>query len=156
MQWQKEYIKSLIDYIPKVLGPVNCEIQLIYATHSPITLSDIPHNHIIYLEKEIDENGQNKCMVLKSKNKQSFGANFYDILQDGFYFKDSFTGDFANEKIQKIIDKLSDKSITAKVLNQDGLYATIYKEIDIIDDALIKIKLHEMLAEKVGENADKL
>jgi predicted ATP-dependent endonuclease of OLD family len=103
LQWQKEYIKSLIDYIPKVLGPVNCEIQLIYATHSPITLSDIPHNHIIYLEKEIDENGQNKCMVLKSKNKQSFGANFYDILQDGFYFKDSFTGDFANEKIQKLL-----------------------------------------------------
>lgn len=153
LQWQKHYILNLIEVIPLILNLPNCKIQLIYATHSPITLSDIPHHHIIYLDKKRDENGQNNCKVLDFKKKHSFGANFYDILQDGFYFKDGFIGSFANKKIQNAIEKIN--SLSKNKLNQDGIYKAIYKEIDIIDEPLIKIKLHEMLAEKVGKNADK-
>lgn len=72
-------------------------IQIILATHSPFVLSDIPASNILAL---ID----GKPSKLE-QSINSFCANVYDILNNQF-FMDRFVGDFANNKLDELIDKV--------------------------------------------------
>jgi predicted ATP-dependent endonuclease of OLD family len=53
-QWQKEYLKNLISFVPKIFKD-GTKIHLIFTTHSPVTLSDVPNHHIVFLNKEWNE-----------------------------------------------------------------------------------------------------
>lgn len=72
-------------------------VQIILATHSPFVLSDIPASNILAL---ID----GKPSKLE-QSINSFCANVYDILNNQF-FMDRFVGDFANNKLDELIDKV--------------------------------------------------
>ena len=53
-------------------------IQIVITSHSPLILSDIPRQNIIYLNRH-----DGKTVVENSDNhKQSFGANIYTILKE--------------------------------------------------------------------------
>ncbi len=69
-------------------------INIILATHSPYVLSDIFKEKSMYLKS-----GQ----LVKVKG-QSFGANYYNMLQESFFFEESPMGEIATEIIQKWID----------------------------------------------------
>ncbi len=62
-------------------------INIILVTHSPFVLSDIPSSHVVYMDSG---NGY---------SKNTFGANLYDIMKDGFVVK-SGIGEVAAEKIR--------------------------------------------------------
>ena len=55
--------------------------QLIITTHSPIILSDIPKNHVIFMNK--DESGNVITNDLDSHGK-TFGGNIFDLYNDSF------------------------------------------------------------------------
>lgn len=79
-QWQKEYLKILTEIIPEIFND-GTKIHLIFATHSPITLSDMPNNHIVFLKKYVN----NEVRVLTDNSvKNTFAANIHEILYDGF------------------------------------------------------------------------
>lgn len=66
-------------------------INIILVTHSPFVLSDIPSSNVVYLDPGDDN------------SKNTFGANLYDIMKDGFVVK-SGIGEVATEKIRLLFN----------------------------------------------------
>lgn len=132
-EFQKSFIKNLISRINDIehIDSFLKGINIIFLTHSPFILSDIPNKNIIYLK-------EGKSLNEKDKPEKSFGANITDLLADSFFIEDGLMGDFAKEKIKDTIAWLNDDKRNLK--NKD-LYRKI---IEIIDEPLIKRKLAEM------------
>ena len=153
LQWQKEYISNLIQYIPKILSfkeyaeeNSRNELNLVLTTHSPICLSDIAQYNIIYMARQ-----DGKCVVAEDNTRpsRSFGANIHDILHDAFFLHDGFIGKFAHNKIDEVIKLLvEDKPLD----NLKQTYVT--RLINLVDEPIIKVKLKELYAQKVGLNVE--
>ena len=75
----------------------NEKYHLIFATHSPFIISDLPKENIIFLEK-------GKQVYPFEDGKQTFGANIHTLLSHGFFMKDGLMGEFAKDKIKSIIN----------------------------------------------------
>ena len=69
-------------------------VNIILATHSPYVLSDIFTQKSLYLK-----NGH-----IANVSGQTFGANYYNMLEESFFFEDSPMGEVATREIQKWID----------------------------------------------------
>ncbi len=94
--WQRKLLKKIIDtcngtdYYGK-------KVQLWISTHSPIMLSDMPGNSVIYLENK--EN-------MDCQMKETFGQNIYTLFNHAFFLHDGVIGTFASSKILGVIKKL--------------------------------------------------
>ncbi len=155
--WQKKYLKYLVDFFPQIYPGAN--IQIILTTHSPFLASDLPKENIIFLEKgnkgEIIESDKShadgKCIVVDGLNekKQTFGANIHTLLSDSFFLQNGLMGEFANNKIQSVIDYLNGR--TERNLAKDKQYQSI---IDIIGEPILKRRLQLMMDSKRLEKVD--
>lgn len=141
-QWQKEYFSNLITYV-KFLFPRN-KVQIILSTHSPFIASDLPKQNLIFLKK----NEKGNCEIANHEmRKETFGGNIHELYADSFFLTDALIGEFAKTKINEVITLLQDK----KALRNPE---SIRLLINIIGEPIIKTKLLEMLAEKLGENVE--
>ncbi|NFS29449.1 ATP-binding cassette domain-containing protein [Clostridium botulinum] len=147
-EWQRVFIKKLIDNLIQQLR--RNKVQVVFTTHSPLVLSDIPCNNTIYMKKT--ENG---CEVDKKKenyHKETFASDLYTLLNDSFYLKNGTIGEFARDKIKYIIKSLSidnnkNNSKEKKRILDDKELNIIENEILIIGDYILRDKLLEMLDE---------
>ena len=99
-------------------------IHIILLTHSPFILSDIPSQNVLKLQngKPVSNDGIN-----------SFGANIYDLLNDDFFLKDGFIGDYASKLISEILSKENIEQDDLDVINLIGdpfLKGVIKKKIE--------------------------
>lgn len=105
--------------------------NLVFATHSPFILSDIPKENVIFLEKYKEDDDEVKKDIQKIGNcknvskdieLKTFGANIHTLLSDGFFMSDGLMGEFAKSKIEEIkkfyelIQKLQNKGKIKKEL----------------------------------------
>ncbi|EHI99056.1 hypothetical protein CDLVIII_2411 [Clostridium sp. DL-VIII] len=121
-EWQQEYIQILIKFLQDLYE--DYPIQLIITTHSPIMISDIPNDNIIYITK--NDKGESISITKKEK---TFGGNIYDIFHDGFYLKRSsfgIIGLFASSKIEDVQEKLNVWAIEIEKAEENALIE--YKE----------------------------
>jgi len=148
-QWQKK----LVFDISNIMKSLDKHLHIVFLTHSPFLLSDIPKQNIIFLDtyKEEDEevkNGKQKvgnCKVVDGLNekKETFGANIHTLLSDSFFMKDGLMGEFAKDKINKIIRFLNgDNKFIDFPINQ------IKKVIEVIGEPFLKQKLLDMYNKK--------
>lgn len=148
--WKKKFIQAITTTLPELfkINPVVKNLQIIFTTHDPLTLSDIPNNNIIYLEKVKKDNVHITKVLNKKeqKSKKSFGANINDLLSDSFFIEDSLIGDFAKDKIEETIKWINKtkKHPTDVLIEKYNYYKQI---IEIIDEPIIGIKLSEMFEE---------
>lgn len=95
-EWQRQFIDDLTIFLKEFKEK---NFYVLYATHSPMILSDITDDRIVFLKKEgdysIDKSIQDK--------KLTFGANIYDLYHDSF-FMDKYMGEFAFNKINDVIN----------------------------------------------------
>lgn len=140
LQWQKEYISKLHNVLPEILKFEGHEVklQLIFTTHSPISLSDMPNDRVIYLK-----DGK----VLKDRRK-TFGANISDLFADSFFFQEGLIGDFARNRIDETIEWLRN----LKNIEDYEYHKTL---IANIDEPVIQRKLAEMYSDKMKDNLAK-
>lgn len=149
-QWQKEYLKTLIQFVPQIFK-TGTKIHLIFATHSPITLSDMPNHHIVFLKK--DNNNKVKVLTNNERVKQTFAANIHEILYDSFFMDKGFIGAFAVEKINAVFKYLNDELLKKNKqkseyrLKKDKKHQSYKAIISNIDEPLIRVKLEEKMAE---------
>ncbi|WP_343662786.1 AAA family ATPase [Chryseobacterium mucoviscidosis] len=149
-EWKKRYINALTTTLPILINSLKDKIkniQIIFATHDPLTLSDIPNTNVVYLKKEP---ATTKVLSEGEKPTKSFGANITDLLADSFFIKDGLIGDFAKEKIDYLIKYLNGDESS---LITDKIEAK--KIIDIIDEPVLKYKLEDMYFEKFPEEYNK-
>ncbi|MCT4049815.1 hypothetical protein HZP37_10300 [Elizabethkingia anophelis] len=123
-------------------------IQIIFTTHDPISLSDIPNNNVVYLKRN---NGFTKVLEFDDIQRptQTFGANISDLIADSFFIIDGLIGDFVKEKIEGTIEWINNNVLLenrqTETFNQELIYHK--KLISIIDEPIIKLKLSEMISE---------
>ncbi|HTO38438.1 MAG TPA: hypothetical protein VL021_08445 [Brumimicrobium sp.] len=97
----------------------NLSINIVFLTHSPFILSDIPFQNTLRIE-----NGE---PVYVEPVNNSFAANIHDLLADDFFMKNGFIGDFAKEKINSLINDPSSYT------EEDAIFL-----INLIGDNFIK------------------
>lgn len=103
-------------------------LNIMFSTHSPFILSDIPIQNIL---------GMYEGRPTKLRNiNDTFCANVYDILASGFFMK-RFVGEFAERKIDEMIKML-------KTRGNENL-EELEKIIPLIGDEFIRINLKRML-----------
>ncbi|MCH4830619.1 AAA family ATPase [Flavobacterium columnare] len=135
-EYQRVFISKLIEGI-RNLNLKNIKyINLIFVTHSPFILSDIPNSNIMYLKINSDGYTEN----VKEK-KKSFASNIHHLLGDNFFFENNvYIGELAHIKIKEIIRYIKDGN------HQKVEYCL--KLIELIDEPILKNKLSEMLIER--------
>lgn len=153
-EWVRIFFSALLDFLD-YMGKKDPRIlfQIIFSTHSPYLISDLPKENIRLIEKD-KETGKRKV----SKPKHSFASNYYDILSDSFFLEDTI-GEFAKQKINGWITELneleeSSDSDLEKLTRIDGLIALIH----IVDDQFIRNKLLELAEDvkrRIEERDDK-
>ena len=113
-------------------------IHIIFLTHSPFILSDIPSSNILRLI-----NGK-----VKTIEQQTFGANIHDLLANDFFLEKGFMGEFAKEKINEIIEIMKDVQ-DAKYApdKEDGIKRKCKNIIDIVGEPILYMSLMDLYAE---------
>lgn len=147
-QWKKNFVTILVTFIKDFFTKIGSEVQIIFTTHDPLTLSDLPNYNIVYLDKDI--NGKSEIMKYDDlkRPKKSFAANITELLADSFFVKEGLIGKFASDKIDETI-----KWLTSKKDKSDAEYHK--RLIQNIDEPIIQRKLAEMYSEKMKENLSK-
>ncbi len=96
--FQRCFIKELLDSL-KVINLKQNYLNIIFITHSPFILSDIPKQNVLFLS--VDEKSK-KSIPKKYNNNNTFGANVHEMLTDGFFIE-STKGEFALSKIKEFL-----------------------------------------------------
>lgn len=166
-EWKKRFVNSIVKSLPLFFKFSNNQsrVQIIFTTHDPLTLSDIPRQNVVFLDRDADG-----YTIISNDAKETFGANIHDLLADSFFISDSLMGDFAKEKIDRTIVwlrfKLLQKEIESFVNLEDISLEQKKQEkhtielenrwvvesskeqhrqiIDLIDEPLLKYKMNEM------------
>ncbi len=136
-QWKKEYVKYLREMLPLIFP--DFKIQIILTSHDPLTLSDLPKNNVVYLEK-----ADGVTRVSNAENKRTLGANISDLLKDSFFIQDGQIGGFIASVIDGVITDIRSRQIPAE------RKIAIERIIHAIDEPVLKFKMAEMLTEALG------
>jgi predicted ATPase len=97
-EFQRTFLSDLLDYIQKS-GIKVFGMNILFITHSPFILSDIPTTNILFLEKVNDSRFATPAMV----QIKTFAANIHELLASGF-FMDHTKGAIATTKIEEIVE----------------------------------------------------
>ena len=145
-EYQRKFIHKLIETIKRLRLNNRCAINVIFATHSPFILSDIPNCNILYLH----EGQQVKDICI-----EPFGANIHDILTQSFFLENGFIGEFAQKKIGEVIEAINKKKAHRNKMNTND-YKKYINIINLIGEPLIKNKLMNMISEVYDNTQDRI
>lgn len=96
-QWQQAIISSLTGFL-RSMYPQK-EFQLILTTHSPVLLSDIPRENVIFMRKE---------NIGETEHEQTFAANIASLYYDSFFMKKGSIGEVARGSIANLLETISE------------------------------------------------
>ena len=113
---------------------VDKKVQVIITSNSPFIVSDVQTSNILYLE-----NVDGKINIAKSSISNTFASNINTLLLDSFFIQNGLIGQFAFEKINKILKEICDGNIS------DENFKYIKDVIGIIGEPIIRRKLEHML-----------
>lgn len=131
--WQRDFIDNLLTLIKTAYKGYS--VQIIMTTHSPLCLSDVPGENIIYLKNE-----HGRTVVDQEEHRQTFGCNLYELLNDAFYLKNHTMGKFARKTINNLIQE-----INVKQGFSEQKIPELRKQINYIGDSFIRRKLEQQM-----------
>ncbi len=102
-EWQRRFISRLISFCSSLATSDN-PVQVIYTTHSPITLSDMPKCCVNMLNR-VD--GMT-VSLRRNEMRQSFGANVFDLYNDSFFMEKGLIGEYAVSIIKRLAEEIED------------------------------------------------
>lgn len=137
-EWQRKLMKKIIETC-KNYG--NRSVQAWISTHSPIMLSDVPGNSVIYLK----EKGK-----YPSPFEKTFAQNIYVLFNSAFVLENGIIGDFATDKIldvlldlKEIEKKLFEKKENIKELS--GKLDYCEKIINLVAEPVLNQQMNNYL-----------
>ena len=100
---QRQLVKLSIWFFETFMP--NAKVHLIFASHSPILLSDIPKGNVVLLTR--DKNDRISVASNESLERlNTFGANIFDLYRHSFFLEKGTVGAFAQGKIDGVIRKI--------------------------------------------------
>lgn len=146
--WQRRFLYTWIKFLESFINKSSVNkinVQLILTSHSPFVVSDLPKQCINFLSKA---DGTSFSIVDDlTKHHSTFGANINELYCDSFFLTGALMGDFSKLKIDDVIQALLSKE---PLKDKDYIKSLI----QLIGEPIIKTKLFEMYAEKIGENVE--
>ncbi|KAA6329578.1 hypothetical protein EZS27_021633 [termite gut metagenome] len=103
-EMQRCFIEDMLNGLKQMKLENIKGIQIMFATHSPFILSDIPKTNILFLDKEETET------VAKEANREdmkTFGANIHAMLKSSFFLKNGTIGSYTEKIIREIVTKIN-------------------------------------------------
>jgi len=151
-EYQRQFVQTLIGYFENLRLQKIKGLNIIFSTHSPFILSDIPHQNVLKLIKG---------KIYKSDvEERTFGANIHEMLAKSFFLDEDLVGAFAKNQIDKLIEEVNHLENLRQLRNQNtriienDSYETlrktenetkrIAKGIDLIGERVVQLKLKEM------------
>lgn len=131
-EYQRTFIYNLLNAIERLHLNTYCSFNIIITTHSPFLLSDIPQSNVLYME--------NGDVVDKSKMQNPFAANVNDILYQSFFLSNGFMGEFAKQKIIKMVNELNNNKVDKQKARE---------LVDLVGEPILKERLKELIEESL-------
>ena len=154
--FQREFIYDLLQNIKRLSHITKDKdkrikgLNLIFSTHSPFILSDIPLQNIL----KIEYNQKLKAAVPILEGTQTFGANIHDLLANSFFFKNkAFSGKKAEDYLKKLIIKI-DSYGTGQIPQAKS--QELLKKASLIGENFFREKLIEMIQSKTELTSEAL
>lgn len=134
-EWQRKWISRALPIIDKIFDDKH--VQIIITSHSPIFLSDIYKENIIFLTTENNEKSNEKTI------EKTFGQNIYTLFKNSFFLNDVM-GEYAFNTIKDTIEYLSFKvNSNPSYIRAESLYNN--------SDEIINEKIAKKVIDSVGE-----
>lgn len=131
-EWQLEFVERLTKCLPELSEG---KVQIVFTTHSPILISDLPHQCVIVLKQEQEGNGN--IIARGVERHKTFAANLYDIYQYSFGLNHKRSGNLSSGYLREVF-KLLDKS----TLNQQDT-ESLRLALSVVDDDVIKFHIRK-------------
>lgn len=125
-EWQRCLVAYCIRFFEVFLP--SKRYQLIFASHSPMLLSDIPKGNVCCLDR--DKKGY--CYVREIDADNTFAANIYDLYATSYFLTGGPIGDFARSKIQNL-QKQEDEKIV-NLVGDELLKRLLQRKVGVCDN----------------------
>lgn len=111
-EWQRRLVDYFIRFLEEFIP--DRHYQLLFASHSPMLLSDIPAGNCCFLRliEPVGERRKDKraeCVALQTTESfiNTFGANIYDLFQHSFFLTNGAIGEFSSRVIDEQLQKVA-------------------------------------------------
>ena len=138
-EWQQNFISLMLSEIEKQFQ--SKRVQIVFSTHSPLLLSDIPRENTVYLR----DNHDRRIVDSRESHQQSFGRDIYSLLKDSFYLESYSMGSYAMDYINQIIAIMSQAEQNNSCFELRGI-EELEQKIKLIGNEVIRQKLKTMLS----------
>lgn len=161
LSWHPEWQRKMVYYIKDFFDKCHSGYKnIIFTTHSPFILSDMPANNVVMLYR--DSNGMSQ---IYKNTPNSFCANIHDLFSDNFFFRNCngicTIGEFAKNHIDTIKSDIvkyneffKDPTLMNPLLKQNSSFIEkakeLYKKIMLIEEPVIRKSLLRELIESDG------
>lgn len=115
-QWQQKIVGSLTRFL-RFHYP-ETEFQIILTTHSPVLLSDILRENVIFMRKE---------NIVGTEHAQTFAANIASLYYDSFFMEKGSIGEVARGSIVNLMEaiaELEEEQQKESLVGEDTLIGT--------------------------------
>lgn len=128
-EYQRQIVNRLIRQIKGEKLPNMDAVNILFVTHSPFILSDIPKGNVLFLREGNPDT---------SMQENTFGANIHSLLKNGFFLPNLPMGEFAYDKINALFGKLNASAVTMDEV------AVIEQEIAIVGEPYLREQLYKL------------
>lgn len=130
-EWQRRLVENIIWYIENFTS--NLHVHVIFASHSPTLLSDLPRGNVCMLPSRSNPDGD--C---RAPDIETFGMNIYDLYRIMADEKGCISGRFSTQKIERLMKRCAKGEI-----DEEDRVLT-----DMIGDPLIGAHIENLLRKK--------
>lgn len=156
-EWQRKWISRALPIIEKIFDGKH--LQVIITTHSPIFLSDIYKENILFLTRDNNEETNDRLF------EKTFGQNIYTLFKNSFFLQDVM-GEYAYNTIKDTIAFLTLKiNPTDRSLDSNSLFNSLdetkrekmaKKIIDSVGEPIIANQLKELFYKAFPNKNDEI
>jgi len=100
--WQRRIVSWTIWFFEAFVPWVHPHI--IFATHSPILLSDVPVGNVVLMKKV---NSNSETIEINGDRRNTFASNVFDLYRDSFFMEHGTMGAFAESKVNELLQKFN-------------------------------------------------
>lgn len=137
-EWQRLLINDIVRAINNLFKDKN--VYVVLTTHSPLVLSDIPSQNIIYISLDKDDNR----VITKRMDVKTFGNNIFNLYNDSFYFNGGvLIGEYAKNYINNLYKEVTKLDACR---NQN-----LKNEIMMIGEPVLRNKLLQLLNQESSD-----
>lgn len=138
-QWQKQLITILCHFFQSEAK--GRRVQLIMTGHSPIIISDLPEENVVFLD--IDKESNKPFVSALAFTGNTFAANIHALYADAFFIQHGTIGDFAKSIIERVVKALKENDESQRIFTLNV--------ITRIGDPLVRQRLEDIWQKTFGQ-----